>query len=67
MTEIESFSTAMMTSLAVAMSTLFAAIPKILGFVIILIVGWFLASLIAKSEAEREMNATQGRPPMRSV
>lgn len=39
MTEIES--TAMMTSLAVAMSTLFAAIPKILGFVIILMSAGF--------------------------
>lgn len=51
MNEIESFSTAMMTSLAVAMSGLFAAIPKILGFVIILVVGWFVASLIAKGVA----------------
>lgn len=48
MIQIESFSTAMMTSLAVAMSTLLAVIPKILGFVIILVVGWFVASLIAK-------------------
>ena len=37
-----------MSSLSGAMAMFFAAIPKILGFAVILIVGWFLASLIAK-------------------
>jgi hypothetical protein len=49
MNQIDSFGEAMMGSLALSMSTLFAAIPRIIGFVIILIVGWFLASLIAKA------------------
>lgn len=48
MNQIESFSGAMMGSLAAAMATLFAALPKILGFVVILVIGWFVASLIAK-------------------
>lgn len=41
----------MMTSLAAAMATFFAAIPKILGFVVILVIGWFVATLIAKAVA----------------
>ena len=48
MNEIENFSGALMTSLSVAMATLFAAVPKILAFVVILVIGWFVASLIAK-------------------
>lgn len=40
-----------MTSLSVAMATLFAAIPKVLAFVVILVIGWFVASLIAKGVA----------------
>ena len=51
MNEIENFSGAVMTSLSVAMATLFAAIPKVLAFVVILVIGWFVASLIAKGVA----------------
>jgi hypothetical protein len=36
------------TSLTSAFATLLSAIPRILGFLIILIAGWFIASLIAK-------------------
>ncbi|MEO7244545.1 MAG: small-conductance mechanosensitive ion channel [Rubrivivax sp.] len=39
---------AVMMSLAGAMAMFFAAIPKVLGFVVILIVGWLLASLLEK-------------------
>lgn len=39
---------AMMTSLAGALAMFFAAIPKIIGFAVILIAGWFIASFIAK-------------------
>lgn len=42
---------AMMTSLSGALMMLFAAIPKILGFAIILIVGWFIAGLIERGVA----------------
>jgi len=50
-TAVTDWSAAMMTSLAAAMSLFLSAIPKILGFVIILIVGWFLSSLIEKGVA----------------
>lgn len=38
----------MMTSLAGAMALFFAAIPKILGFILIIVIGWMVASLIEK-------------------
>jgi hypothetical protein len=38
-----------MTSLAAAMALFFTAIPKIFGFIVILIVGWLVASLIGKA------------------
>jgi len=40
---------AMLTSLAAAFALFFSAIPKILGFAVILIVGWFIASLIERA------------------
>lgn len=46
-----SFGDTMMASLSGAMALLFAAIPKILGFIVILVIGWLLASLIAKGVA----------------
>ena len=48
---VQDWSEAMMTSLAGAMALFFAAIPKVLGFLVILIVGWFVAGLIAKAVA----------------
>src|SRR5688572_5025489 len=39
---------AMMTSATGALMLFLGAIPKIIGFVIILLVGWFIAGLIAK-------------------
>jgi hypothetical protein len=41
----------MMTSLAAAMALFLSAIPKIIGFAIILIVGWVIASLIDRGLA----------------
>ena len=41
----------MFTSLAAAMALLFSAIPKIIGFALILIAGWFIASLIERGLA----------------
>ncbi|MGZ5819796.1 MAG: membrane protein, partial [Burkholderiaceae bacterium] len=49
--QITEWSSAMMTSLAAAMALLFSAIPKILGFAVILIVGWIIASLAEKAVA----------------
>lgn len=42
---------AMMTSLAAAMALFFSAVPKIIGFVVIVIAGWFIASLIERGLA----------------
>lgn len=42
---------AMMTSATGALVLFLGAIPKIIGFVIILLVGWFIAGLIAKAIA----------------
>lgn len=50
-TQITEWSTALMTSLAAAMGLFFSAIPKVLGFLIILIVGWLIASLVGKGVA----------------
>ena len=41
----------MFTSLAAAMALLFSAVPKIIGFALILIAGWFIASLIERGLA----------------
>jgi hypothetical protein len=45
------WSDAMFTSLAAAMALLFSAVPKILGFLLIVIAGWFIASLIERGLA----------------
>ncbi|WP_332825310.1 mechanosensitive ion channel family protein [Ramlibacter sp.] len=50
-TTVTHWSDAMFTSLAAAMALLFSAIPKILGFALILIAGWFIASLIERGLA----------------
>jgi hypothetical protein len=50
-TQITEWSAALMTSLAAAMALFFSAIPKVLGFLVILIAGWFIASLIDKGVA----------------
>ncbi len=49
MQRITNWSDAIIASLAQASSMFFAAVPRILGFAIILIVGWILASLIGKA------------------
>ena len=41
----------MFTSLAAAMALLFSAVPKILGFLLIVVAGWFIASLIERGLA----------------
>jgi hypothetical protein len=49
--QVTEWSDAMFTSLAAAMALLFSAIPKIIGFGLILIAGWFVASLIERGLA----------------
>lgn len=51
LTSIRDWSEAMLTSLAAAMAVFFAAIPKILAFAAILIIGWFIAALVARAIA----------------
>jgi hypothetical protein len=49
--QVTEWSDAMFTSLAAAMALLFSAIPKIIGFALIVIAGWFVASLIERGLA----------------
>ena len=48
---VESWGDAFMASLTGALALFLSAIPRIIGFIIILAVGWFVASLIAKGVA----------------
>jgi hypothetical protein len=50
-TQITEWSAALMTSMAAAMAMFFSAIPKIIGFLVIVIVGWLIASLAEKAVA----------------
>jgi len=47
-TTITDWGSALMTSLTGALALFFAAIPRVLGFAVILIAGWFIATLIGK-------------------
>src|SRR4051812_37414051 len=49
--QVTDWSDAMITSFAAALALLMSAIPKIIGFALILIAGWFIASLIEKGLA----------------
>jgi hypothetical protein len=50
-TAISDWGEAMMTSVSGGLILLFAALPRILGFVAILVVGWILAGIVAKAVA----------------
>ncbi len=47
MNQITSWGDAALTSVAAALALFLAAIPRVIGFLIILVVGWFVANLIA--------------------
>lgn len=49
MEQITNWSDAMAASLTAAASMFFAAVPRLIGFAIILIVGWIIASMIEKA------------------
>ncbi len=51
MDTISDWGTALMSSLTAAMAMLFSAVPKILGFLIIILAGWLIASLAEKAVA----------------
>src|SRR5947208_731414 len=42
---------AILTSLAAALAIFLAAIPRIIGFIVILLIGWLIANLIARAVA----------------
>lgn len=46
--QISNWSDALMTSLSAAFAMFFSAIPRLIGFVFILIVGWLIAALVEK-------------------
>jgi hypothetical protein len=48
---VNDWSEAVLTSLAGGMAMFFAAIPKVIAFAVILVVGWFVAGLIARLAA----------------
>jgi small-conductance mechanosensitive channel len=50
-TQLSNWSDATLSSLYAAMAMLFAAVPRIIGFAVILIVGWLVAALVAKALA----------------
>lgn len=50
-TTFRDWSDAMLSSLAAALAVFFAAIPKILAFAAIVVIGWFIAALIARAIA----------------
>jgi hypothetical protein len=50
-TPVTDWGEALLTSLAAALAVLFAAIPRIVGFLVILIIGWLIASAIAGAVA----------------
>ena len=52
MKAIQDFGDATMTSLAAAMALFFAAIPRLIGFLLIGFVGWLVATLLEKLVAK---------------
>ncbi len=50
-TPITDWTTAVMTSLAAALAMFLGAIPKIIGFLVVIIIGWIIAGIIAAAVA----------------
>jgi Conserved TM helix len=50
-TTIQDTGDALRASLAGALGTFLSAVPRIIGFVLVLLIGWFIASLLAKAVA----------------
>lgn len=48
MNSISNWGEAALTSVAAALAMFLAAVPRVIGFVLILIIGWFLANLVAR-------------------
>ena len=50
-TYLSDWGTALMASLAAALALLFSSVPKIMGFLIIVLAGWLVASLVERAVA----------------
>ncbi len=50
-TPVSSWGEAIMTSLAAALAMFLGAIPKVIGFLVILLIGWLIAAALAKAVA----------------
>ena len=57
MNSIETFGDATMASLSLAMASLFAAVPKIIGFAVILLVGWFAGTPLSVQPIRKHCGA----------
>lgn len=51
MTQVQDWGDAFLASVTNALAVLFAALPRIIGFVLIVVIGWFIAGLIATAVA----------------
>ena len=49
--DLNEWGAALMTSIATALSMFFAAIPRVIGFLVILIIGWLISGLLAAGVA----------------
>ena len=49
--QVSNWGASLMASLTSAMSLFFAAIPRVMGFMVIIIVGWIVSALLAKAIA----------------
>jgi small-conductance mechanosensitive channel len=49
MPAISNWGTAIVTSLSAALALVFSFVPKLIGFLVILLVGWIIATLVAKA------------------
>lgn len=49
MTIVTDFGDTLMASMTGAMAMFFSAVPRIVGFILILVIGWFIATLIGKA------------------
>ena len=49
MNTVTDFGDTLMASMAGAMAMFFSAIPRLIGFILILVIGWFIATLIGKA------------------
>jgi len=67
MTAITDWSDAVMTSLAGALALFFAAIPRVLGFVVIIVLGWIVEEMVSTRRGSWTEDRHRGRSSERST